>query len=391
VLIHLSGGIESPFLFFYLFHAIFGSVLLSRTEAGLLGLVAFLLFLLLVGLEYTAVLHHHHVWKHLGAARHRSPPYVIAVAGTLLTTLTLAIYMTSELVRSLHIRQRESVVAQNLLQKESRALQDANRALREQQEQLVQTEKLASIGQLASGIAHEINNPMQFVHGNIQILQEAIADALPILDERAKVHPELTIARLKYPFFREQVAVLLKDMLEGTVRIRAIVNDLRTFARRDEGRLDEAVDLNELVEASRRLLHNRLKKHEVVLSLDPRLPQVTGNKNQLEQVLVNTLVNAADALADTAHGVIRIETKREENGREVRLSVSDNGVGITAETKRRMFDPFFSTKQRSGGTGLGLSITYGIVQRHGGRIEVDSEPGKGATFHFVLPFARSCP
>jgi signal transduction histidine kinase len=147
--------------------------------------------------------------------------------------------------------------------------------------------------------------------------------------------------------------------------------------------------MNEVVHAALRLLHNHLRHFLVEEDLDPALPWLRGNLTQLEQVVVNTVQNAAEAVGRARDGMIRLRTRAEDGGRRVRLSVEDNGGGIPPEVKDRIFDPFFTTKQRSGGTGLGLSITYGIIQQHRGEIVVETEVGAGTVFHFVLPVERN--
>jgi C4-dicarboxylate-specific signal transduction histidine kinase len=166
------------------------------------------------------------------------------------------------------------------------------------------------------------------------------------------------------------------------------VRDLKTFARRDEGRLDEEVDLNEAIRASLRLLHPQVKHLRVEEELDPALPRIRGSTTQLQQVVVNAVQNAAQAVEQVAHGTIRVRTRAEGEANRVRLSIEDNGCGIPPTSRDRIFDPFFTTKQRSGGTGLGLSITWGIIEQHRGSIEVDSQIGAGTRFHFLLPLRR---
>jgi two-component system NtrC family sensor kinase len=264
---------------------------------------------------------------------------------------------------------------------------DLKKANHEKQKQLVQSEKLSSLGQLVSGCAHEINNPIQFILGNMSIFYEAFEQIIAILDKQAEENPNLTLARLKYPFFREHIKTLLDDMTNGAKRIRDIVADLKTFARRDEGRLDEEVNINEVVRVCIRLVHNKIKRYRIEEDLDPTLPTITGSPNKLEQVVIATIINAAEALGDRKDGTIKITTRIADIGLGICLSIADNGEGMTAEIKNRIFDPFFTTKQRDG-TGLGLSISYGIIGEHGGHIEVESEPGKGATFRFHLPVKR---
>lgn len=388
-LIHFSGGAENPFIYFYLFHAILASMLLYRAEVWVLGFVAYCMFLSVVALEYFGVIAHYPLIGLFVVPRHRNLPFLFVVSVGLLITLVAAIYISCTIVNSLRLREKHLVLTRNMLQRKSGELAEANLKLVERQKQLVQAEKLASMGQLVSGIAHEINNPIQFIQGNMQILREAIRDILPLLDEKETREGGLRIARLPYPFFRDQVQVLLKDMGEGAGRIGNIVRDLKTFARRDEGRLDEKVDVNRVVETATRLVHNKIKRHRLEMNLADGLPPLTGSMVQLEQVVVNTLINAAEAVEDRPDACIGIITRLENGGRQVRLSISDNGPGMTEEIKDRLFDPFFTTKQRIGGTGLGMSITYGIIEEHGGSIEVDTRLGEGTTFHYILPVARS--
>ena len=388
-LIHFTGGAENPFISFYLFHAILASMLLPPAEVWLLGFVSYCMFLSVVALEYLEIVPHYQLEGLFLHSRHGNLLFLSVVSLGLLITLVITIYLSCTIVGSLRLRERNLVLTRNMLEKKSGELTEANAKLVERQKQLVQAEKLASMGQLVSGIAHEINNPVQFIQGNMQILREAIRDILPVLDEKTKEDRGMKIARLPYPFFREQVQVLLRDMADGAGRIGNIVRDLKTFARRDEGRLDEKVDVNRVVEAATRLVHNKIKRFRLEQSLAEGLPALKGSLVQLEQVVVNTLINAAESLEDRPDACIRIATRLEDAGRRVRLSIADNGPGMTDEVKHRLFDPFFTTKQRIGGTGLGMSITYGIIEEHGGSIEVDTRLGEGTTFHYLLPVTRS--
>jgi len=252
------------------------------------------------------------------------------------------------------------------------------------EQQLQQADKLASLGQLVSGIGHEINNPNQFIRGNIKIIKQALEDMLPIIDEHYKSHPDLAIARLKYDFFRQHVMTLVDDMGHGSERIKGIVEGLRTFARKDEGLLVDTVDINTLIEASARLVQNQVHKNaEIELELADGLPAFTGNAQKIEQILINLIVNAGDAMPDGKKGLITIRTKPGAN--EIILEVEDNGKGMDEKTMKQIFDPFFTTKRAKGGTGLGLAIAYNIVKEHGGEISVDSKVGLGTTFTIKLP------
>jgi signal transduction histidine kinase len=388
-LVHFTGGAENPFVSFYLFHAIVGATLLTRREAWLVGLVAFGMFLGLVALEHGDLLRHRHVTALSSVCMQRNVPYVLLILLAFGVTLFSIISVTCTIVSNLRTREQQLVVTQRALIKKSNDLAQAYETLTEKQKQLVQNEKQASLGQLVAGIAHEINNPIQFIHANMAVVSEALGEVLPVLDEYSAARPGLRIARLEYPFFRKQLPVLLQDMADGAARIGAIVRDLKTFARRDEGRLDESVDLNEAVRSSVRLLHGQLKRFHLKEDLEPALPRLQGNLTQLEQVVVNAVENAAQALDGRSDGEIRIRTRVESGGDCVRLSVEDNGPGIPPGVRDRIFDPFFTTRQRTGGTGLGLAITYGIVEQHHGRIEVDTQVGAGTAFHFLLPLKRN--
>lgn len=253
--------------------------------------------------------------------------------------------------------------------------------------QLMQTDKLASLGQLVSGIAHEINNPNTFIRGNVSIIQEAMQDILPILDDCARAGKLPQIARLNYDVFRSNIPILLEDMAQGANRIKAIVDGLRKFAKRDDGVLDDEVDLNEIIQSCLRLVANQIgRRAKVKLELNGTIPRVKGNFQRLEQVLVNILINASQAI-DKKIGAITVRTAYLEKEREDLLSISDDGKGIDEKTIKQIFDPFFTTKRNQGGTGLGLSIAYGIIKEHKGRIEVESKVGQGTTFSIHIPVA----
>ncbi|MFC1800011.1 ATP-binding protein [Candidatus Eisenbacteria bacterium] len=255
------------------------------------------------------------------------------------------------------------------------------------EQQLQQADKLASLGQLVSGIGHEINNPNQFIRGNIKIIKQSLDDMLPIVDDHYGSHPDLKIARLKYDFFREHIMTLVDDMAHGSERIKAIVESLRTFARKDEGLLVDTVDINTLIEASARLVHNEVhKRAEIELDLVPDLPTFIGNSQKIEQVLINLLVNAGQAMPDDGKGLVKVRTSEDQGNIVVELE--DNGKGMTEKTRKMIFDPFFTTKRAKGGTGLGLAIAFKIINEHNGSISVASELNVGTTFTIRIPAGK---
>lgn len=255
-------------------------------------------------------------------------------------------------------------------------------------QQLLQADKLASLGQLVSGIGHEINNPNQFIRGNVKIIKQSLEDILPIIDEYAEAHPDFQVARLKYDFFREHIMTLVDDMAHGSERIKGIVEGLRTFVRKDEGLLVDTVDINTLIEASTRLVHKEVHKYaDIELDLTGDLPTFTGNAQKIEQVMINLIVNASEAMREDVKGLVTVRTRLE--GNTIIVDVKDNGVGMNQQTIKQIFDPFFTTKRAKGGTGLGLAIAYRIIEEHGGNVSVQSKAGAGTTFTIRIPAGAS--
>jgi len=214
-----------------------------------------------------------------------------------------------------------------------------------------------------------------------------MGDIFPILDEHYRAHSDMKIARLDYDVFRKNIPVLMQDMAEGANRIKGIVDGLCKFGKRDEGFLNEAVNLNLIMESCLRLVDNQIRRTaDVRASLEEELPAIMGNSQKLQQVILNILINASQAI-DKPRGTIKVSTKFD--GKEVIVRVKDNGKGMEEKTISQIFDPFFTTKRHQGGTGLGLSIAYGIIKEHKGRIEVVSEVGVGTTFCIYLPAAQA--
>ncbi|KFE67604.1 sensor histidine kinase [Hyalangium minutum] len=250
-----------------------------------------------------------------------------------------------------------------------RELARAHEELAQAHERAREQDRLSSLGMLAAGVAHEINNPLAYVKSNVNSLYRD-------LREEKKLSPVLS----------EYVTEVLPATMEGIQRIATIVSDLRRFARGDPEPL-AAYDLNDEIQAALRITHSRIEARcRVVLKLRP-LPRMLGRPQQMAQVVVNLLINAAQATSD--EGQISLSTRQE--GEQVVLVVQDTGQGMTPEVKEKLFQPFFSTKPIGEGTGMGLAVVHGIVSAHGGRIEVESQPGKGSTFTIRLPLAAPAP
>jgi signal transduction histidine kinase len=249
-------------------------------------------------------------------------------------------------------------------------VEERTRELRDTQTQLMQSEKMSSLGQLVAGVAHELNNPIGFVHANLQLLDEYV-DKLVRAEQGGGGDPEVV---------RNAITKLLRRSREGTERVKQIVQDLRTFSRMDQAE-SQVADLHEEIDRTLALMEPRLKNKIKVVRDYGDIPEVRCYPGQLNQVFLNLLMNACDALGDG--GTITISTERSERG--VRLEFRDDGPGIPLDVQSRIFDPFFTTKEVGKGTGLGLSLSHGIIERHGGRFLVYSEPGEGASFVIDLP------
>jgi signal transduction histidine kinase len=256
-----------------------------------------------------------------------------------------------------------------------RRLQEANR---QQELQLIQANKMTALGILVSGVAHEINNPNQQVLTNSKVLTKVWDDAIKILDELRRERGEFTLARLAYAEMRETVAHLIRDVHAGALRIGQIVDDLKDFARPGERRTQSVFDLNDAVHRAIRLLAHLINQRTSKLrtNLSPSLPPMLGDAQQVEQIAINLVINALEALPERKRG-ITISTAYIASERSLALEVIDEGVGIARQHLERLCDPFFTTKHDSGGTGLGLAITSSLVRVHRGCMRFDSEPGKG--------------
>jgi signal transduction histidine kinase len=285
------------------------------------------------------------------------------------------------------------------LQNRNVELQLAYSQLRGAQDQLLQSEKMASIGQLAAGVAHEINNPIGYVHSNIGTLKDYTRNLFSMLAayENAlggmPVPPDARRAldeqreRFEIDYLGQDLPSLLDESAEGIERVRKIVQDLKDFSHAGQGEEWQVADLHRGLDSTLNIVWNEIKyKAEVVKDYGP-LPPIECIPSQLNQVFLNILVNAGHAIRE--RGTIRLSTGA--NAETGWIEIADTGEGIPEENLQRIFDPFFTTKQVGQGTGLGLSLSYSIVKKHGGRIEVSSKPGQGTAFRILLPLRQPEP
>jgi two-component system NtrC family sensor kinase len=262
-------------------------------------------------------------------------------------------------------------------------------------EQLLQSEKMSAIGQLAAGVAHEINNPIGFVSSNLVSLKQYVVRLLELVDQLeqrvATLQPPESFneawralkAQADFDYLRDDIGDLLDESSDGLERVKKIVHDMKAFSHVDQAEWEDA-DLHEILESTLNVVGHELKYKAEVVRDYGELPPIRCLPAQIGQVLMNILVNAAQAIERTP-GRITLVTRTVPGG--VELTVEDNGKGMPPEVMRRIFDPFFTTKPVGKGTGLGMSISYEIVKRHAGELRVDSSPGHGARFTMRLPLA----
>ena len=254
------------------------------------------------------------------------------------------------------------------------------------QEQLMQTDKMASLGTLVSGVAHEINNPISSVMLNIQVFEKFWRAVRPILDNHHELNQDLEIGTMSYPQIRERMPKLLQFSEEGVERVKRIVGDLKDFSGHKPSDLRETVNLNEVVEKAMGLISSLTKRATDDLRIDysENLPTLQGNSQRLGQVVINLVVNGCQALGDSKKS-LHLKTGYLEESEEIFLEVQDFGKGMNPEVLNRIKDPFYTTKRDNNGTGLGLSISDTIIRNHGGWLDFKSQPDKGTTATILLP------
>lgn len=265
------------------------------------------------------------------------------------------------------------------------------------QEHLVQSEKLASIGQLAAGVAHEINNPIGYIFSNFGMLEsylKSLFEMLVAYEHAEQTHgdplvkQELQAKRemLEVDFLKEDIPELMKESKEGIDRVRKIVQDLKDFSHVDASPEWHFTNLNQGIDSTLNVVNNEVKYKADIIKEYGDLPQVQCMSSQINQVVMNLVVNAAHAIGPE-RGKIYIRTGVKNDS--VWIEIEDNGSGIPKDVVPRIFDPFYTTKPIGKGTGLGLSLSYGIVQKHHGRIEVKTDVGKGTKFRVTLPLVQT--
>ncbi len=364
---------------YYLTKPYDGNYLLSRVHAVITTPVKPKLDSVAEGLEVT-----------FGGKQHVVEVDRQQVLNLLLSIYEGAIQKNRELIRT----QTELKTLNDQLVETARSERNAHETLKRAQSQLVQSEKLAGLGQMVAGVAHEINNPLSFVSNNVAVMQRDLAGILKLLDfyksgesSLAKIEPELLdqvhelCDRIDLPYTTSNLQGLLLRSRDGLNRIQQIVKDLRDFARLDESDLSE-VDINAGIESTVNIIHSSAVSKNIQIKLDLQpLPRITCYPAKINQVIMNLLSNAIDA--SDAGGSISVRSRKIDGA--VEIEVSDRGRGIDPTVRPRIFDPFFTTKPLGMGTGLGLSISYGIIEQHKGKISVESTVGEGSRFTVLLP------
>ena len=279
------------------------------------------------------------------------------------------------------------------VQEKTRQLRETIKELQDTQAMMVHSEKMKSLGELVAGIMHEINNPVNFIHGNLSHLKNYSEDLITIIDKFAEFENDLSeehkaeyqklLKDLDYDFLKSDLPDLLKSCHEGTERTKNIILNLKDFSRMEESAITN-VDLAKEIDSTLNILNNKFK-HNITVHKDYHedVPKIEAYGGQLNQVFMNILDNAAFAVSEKDHGEVWIKIFKDN--KNAFIEIKDNGKGMSEETKNKIFNPFFTTKPVGQGTGLGLSISYKVIKNHNGSINVESKLGEGTTFKITLP------
>ncbi|MEG3896529.1 MULTISPECIES: ATP-binding protein [unclassified Microcoleus] len=313
--------------------------------------------------------------------------------GTLAKSINQLVQWVAEYTHELELARQ---TLEERVEERTEELTAALHQLKHTQTQLIQTEKMSSLGQMVAGVAHEINNPINFIYGNLEYANQYIIDLLKLLRLYQQEYPQPTeaiaaeIADIELEFLTEDLLKIFESMKIGSERIRQIVLSLRNFSRLDEAQM-KLVDIHEGIDNTLLILNSRLKHGIEVIKNYGELPEIECYPAQLNQVFMNILVNAIDALEESGNNYkkskipqILIQTQKLDSS-QILVRICDNGPGIPRAIQSKLFDPFFTTKEPGKGTGIGLAICYQIVEKHRGTIEVISSLGGGAEFAIALP------
>ncbi len=255
------------------------------------------------------------------------------------------------------------------------------------QMQLIQADKMVALGTMVGGIAHEVNNPNNYILLNAQFLQKVFNDVLPILKEYYEHNGDFVLAGTPYSLIENKIQQSLQGIIEGVMRVRGITKSLTDYAKKDPGDLTPNVNINSVIEAAVLITGNKIKKstNHFKVNYNPDFPVIKGNHQQLEQVIINLITNACESL-NSRDQKIQISVDVLPDIRQLKIIVEDEGTGISKENLKYIFDPFFTTKRNTGGTGLGLYISYNIVKSHGGNFVVKSEVDRGTTCEIIFNY-----
>ena len=278
--------------------------------------------------------------------------------------------------------------------KHNQELTSLNEQLKITQEQLMQSDKLASIGQLAAGVAHEINNPIGYIFSNIGALEKYLSDLFSMLDYYESIENHITSDEIKeeikkrkneveLDYLKDDIPDLMTQSKDGIDRVRKIVQSLKDFSHADSNQEWQWANIHHGIDSTLNVINNEVKYKADIVKEYGVIPDVECLPSQLNQVIMNLVANASHAMSDDKRGTITIRTSCENE--QVKIEVSDDGSGIPEHVVKRIFEPFFTTKPVGKGTGLGLSLSYGIIKKHQGEIEVKTKIGEGTTFIITLP------
>lgn len=324
-------------------------------------------------------------WLGVNEPRRVTMELALKYGATILFPLLVVLAVTVLWSKTLQKRvaERTTALAQEVAER-NKALEE----LRRHQDKLIQADKMASLGTLVSGVAHEINNPNGLLLLDIPLLKRVHGDAEEIFEAHYREQGDFMLGGVPYSEMRDEIPRILDEMQDGAQRIKRIVNDLKDFARRDDVGQKELIDVEEAAKRALRLVEPTIRSATSRFETEYQggLPRVLGNAQRIEQVIVNLVLNACQALPDRERGVT-LSTRLDPESGTVQVTVEDEGTGIAQENLPYLMDPFFTTKRDAGGTGLGLSVSSGIVKEHGGALLFSSRPGAGTTVTLSLPAA----